>query len=110
MRLLAAATYRYIGRTNTSLGVLPESFLSNTVLKGMERFREYSIMVLPDNPTPIRIRTHAPDPVPFAIFSTERGSSGRQGKRGFSEREARRSGALVKGHELMGKFLKGKRI
>jgi len=36
-------------------------------LKGVERFR---ILVVPDHVTPISIRTHASDPVPFALFSS----------------------------------------
>jgi len=36
-------------------------------LKDVERFR---IMVVPDHVTPISIRTHAEDPVPFALFSS----------------------------------------
>lgn len=41
------------------------------------------IAVLPDHPTPIRKKTHTPDPVPFAV----RGR-GTDGTTGFSEREA----------------------
>jgi len=36
-------------------------------LKGVKRFR---ILVVPDHVTPISIRTHAEDPVPFALFSS----------------------------------------
>lgn len=36
-------------------------------LKGVGRFR---IMILPDHVTPISIRTHASDPVPFLIYSS----------------------------------------
>ena len=32
----------------------------------------FRIMVLPDHPTPIRIRTHSMDPVPFMIYSSDR--------------------------------------
>ena len=31
---------------------------------------EFKIMVLPDHPTPIQIRTHSPEPVPFFIYSS----------------------------------------
>lgn len=34
-------------------------------------FKEYSIAILPDHPTPISIRTHTMDPVPFSMFSTD---------------------------------------
>jgi len=36
------------------------------------RGREFTIGILPDHATPIEVRTHTTDPVPFAIYSTER--------------------------------------
>jgi 2,3-bisphosphoglycerate-independent phosphoglycerate mutase len=46
--------------------------------------REFSgvIAVLPDHPTPVRIKTHTPDPVPFAILG-----KGTDETRAFSEKE-----------------------
>lgn len=32
---------------------------------------DYTILVMPDHPTPISLKTHTPDPVPFAIYSTK---------------------------------------
>ncbi len=32
---------------------------------------DYKIMVLPDHPTPLEIRTHSPEPVPFLAYSSE---------------------------------------
>jgi 2,3-bisphosphoglycerate-independent phosphoglycerate mutase len=45
------------------------------------------IAVLPDHPTPLRLKTHTADPVPFAIFGKEK-----DGTRFFSEREGERGG------------------
>ncbi len=36
----------------------------------------FRIMVLPDHPTPIRLRTHTIDPVPFFIYSSDRKRNG----------------------------------
>ncbi|NTV00544.1 MAG: cofactor-independent phosphoglycerate mutase [Methanoregulaceae archaeon] len=41
-----------------------------------------TIAVLPDHPTPLRLKTHTADPVPFAILGKRR-----DGTRSFSERE-----------------------
>jgi len=46
---------------------------------------ETIVAVLPDHPTPIRCRTHTADPVPFAVLG-----KGKDGVKGFSEREARK--------------------
>ena len=35
-----------------------------------ESDKDFTILVLPDHPTPISLKTHTSDPVPFAIFST----------------------------------------
>ena len=43
------------------------------------------IAILPDHPTPIRIKTHTGDPVPFAILG-----KGRDTSRSYSEREGAR--------------------
>jgi len=39
-----------------------------TLLNGLESIGDYCIMILPDHPTPIAIRTHCSDPVPFMIY------------------------------------------
>ena len=36
----------------------------------------FRVMILPDHPTPIRVRTHTIDPVPFLIYSSDRVYSG----------------------------------
>lgn len=43
------------------------------MLNELGGFGDFKVMVLPDHPTPISIRTHTREPVPFAIYSsTER--------------------------------------
>ena len=37
---------------------------------------DYRIMVLPDHPTPIALRTHTSDPVPFFIYDSRENASG----------------------------------
>lgn len=37
---------------------------------------DFKIMVLPDHPTPLEIRTHSSDPVPFFIYDSRRSISG----------------------------------
>ena len=57
-------------------------------------------MVLPDHPTPIRIRTHSIDPVPFFIYSSTKEQAGVEG---FCEQSAAQTGYYVaNGWQLMG--------
>ena len=87
-----------------------DRFVVGTVLKGLKKlslsgahgFRDFKLMVLPDHPTPVSLKTHSSEPVPFAIYS----SGGRgNGCSAYSEREARRTGLVVpKGHDLIRMF------
>ena len=76
------------------------------ILKGMEAFPRYKILVLPDHPTPISLKTHVADPVPYVIYSNrETGKNGSIEK--FDEVSAGRSGiSIEKGHELIERFLR----
>ena len=66
---------------------------------------DFKIMVLPDHPTPIRVRTHTIDPVPFFIYSS---AEKRKGVDGFCEATAAATGYyLPQGWKLMG-LLTGK--
>ena len=49
----------------------------------------FKIMILPDHPTPIRIRTHSMDPVPFMIYSSENETD--SGISTFNEKTARKT-------------------
>jgi len=75
-----------------------------TIMKGLDEFTRYRLMVLSDHPTPISRRTHVNDPSPFAILSSD-GNNLRNGE-SFSEKAARKAGLLVlPGHDLMDVFL-----
>jgi 2,3-bisphosphoglycerate-independent phosphoglycerate mutase len=53
------------------------------ILKGMENFERFRILILPDHPTPLSIRTHTADPVPYVIYPVRKSlpfSQGRMGK------------------------------
>jgi len=76
-----------------------------TVLKGMEEFDDYRIMIASDHFTPISLRTHSREPAPFAWASKKEIESLKPGP-GFSEKAAMESGLLFeKGHDLMPAFL-----
>jgi 2,3-bisphosphoglycerate-independent phosphoglycerate mutase len=75
------------------------------ILKGMKEFKRYKILVLPDHPTPLSVRTHTADPVPYVIYSNETRPISAHGKT-FDEASAGRSGmSIEKGFELIEKFL-----
>ena len=64
---------------------------------------DYRILVLPDHPTPLRIRTHSSDPVPYVLYD-----STRQEKKcaHYTEAEAQATGIFYpQGHVLLDKLL-----
>jgi 2,3-bisphosphoglycerate-independent phosphoglycerate mutase len=64
-----------------------------------ESGEDFKVMVLPDHPTPIRIRTHTILPVPFFIYSS---TEERDGVEGFCEESAAAKGYYVEnGYTLM---------
>jgi 2,3-bisphosphoglycerate-independent phosphoglycerate mutase len=70
----------------------------------MKEIGDYRVLVLPDHWTPVSLRTHTPEPVPFILYDSREGEkSGRP----YDEENGRASGWLVEdGTELIGRFLK----
>lgn len=65
----------------------------------------FKIMVLPDHPTPIRLRTHTIAPVPFMIYDSREPHLGVEL---FCEESAAKTGVyLPEGHKLMQKLING---
>lgn len=63
------------------------------------------ILLLPDHPTPVAIRTHAQEPVPFVFYPAPPGLSTHPGKR-YTEADAGASGQFVTaGTRLIGHLL-----
>lgn len=63
------------------------------------------ILVMPDHSTPIEVRTHTADPVPFMLWGA---GFQAMGARAFSEEEARRTGVFIDdGYTIMRKLLRG---
>ncbi len=75
------------------------------VLAALEQFEDYKVMILPDHATPLALRTHTNDPVPFLIFHKKKPIAG---TKSFSEATAKATGIFVEnGHELMERFVFG---
>ena len=75
------------------------------MLKGMNRFKEWVILVLPDHTTPIRLKTHHTNPVPFAVIDSIQFANQKASSRGFNELEAKKTGVLVKdGYSLLDRY------
>ena len=64
---------------------------------------EYRLLVMPDHPTPIRIRTHTSENVPYLIYDS---TNQQKNDWNYNEAEAILSGNYIpEGYKLMDKFL-----
>jgi len=63
------------------------------------------VLIMPDHPTPIKVRTHVPDPVPFLLWGP--GFTANGAKR-FTEAEAKSTGFFIdQGYNIMGRLVRG---
>jgi 2,3-bisphosphoglycerate-independent phosphoglycerate mutase len=75
-----------------------------TILKNAADFEDLRILCCPDHPTPVALRTHTSDPVPFVIYRPNNQTS--NGADSYNEVSAKNSGLLIKeGHKLMDMLL-----
>lgn len=72
----------------------------SVICEGLEQAGEdYRMLVLPDHPTPICLRTHTADPVPYLLYDSTHIANGVPS---FDEKHAAMTGVMVEpGHELI---------
>jgi len=67
---------------------------------------EYRLLVMPDHPTPIRIRTHTPDSVPYLLYDS---TDLKEESYNYNEKEAKATGILVEqGYTLIDRLFEKK--
>lgn len=65
---------------------------------------DYSILVMPDHPTPLATRTHSSAPIPYILYSSKNPTN--SGCTAYTEAEAEKTGVFVEqGHTLINKLL-----
>jgi 2,3-bisphosphoglycerate-independent phosphoglycerate mutase len=74
------------------------------IVEEMEKAGEdYRMLILPDHPTPIRVRTHTCDPVPYLLFDSTKQAEKDQV---YNEKSAAESKIMLEnGHQLMDRLL-----
>lgn len=65
---------------------------------------DYKMLIMPDHPTPISLKTHVSDPVPYVIFDSTKSDCG--SGLAYTEKNGESTGVYIeKGYTLMDKFL-----
>ena len=73
-----------------------DSRILKDLISGLEDLGPWRMLMLPDHATPLTLRTHTPDPVPYLLFDSEKDSDGGV----FTEIGVSET-PLIKGHQLM---------
>ena len=95
-------------RAETENKVLSVELIDKKILKPVYEYlktcgEDFKIMILPDHPTPVRLRTHTIDPVPYLIYSSKEEKAG---VCSFTEESAAATGLYISaGHTLMERFI-----
>ncbi len=74
------------------------------VVEGLKKYPDFTVLIMPDHPTPIKLKTHTADPVPFCIYGSKIFSGFRKSSAEtcYTEEMARRAGNIVdKAHQLV---------
>lgn len=88
-----------VERKVKAIEYLDQRVIGPVVRKLEEAGEDFRLLVLPDHPTPIRVRTHTGDNVPFLLYDS---TDLKDHTWNYNEKEGRASGNLVaKGHELI---------
>jgi 2,3-bisphosphoglycerate-independent phosphoglycerate mutase len=84
-----------------------DALVVGSVLGGAKSFGEYRILLMPDHATPVEVRTHTDEPVPFVIFDSRLIAEKREAA--FDESLLKRDDLLVvdEGYKLMDYFING---
>lgn len=73
------------------------------VLEALEGYDDYKILIMPDHATPLSLKTHTNDPIPFMIYHKNNEVSGCEE---FTEETAKSTGIYIEnGHELLSSFV-----
>lgn len=83
---------------------LIDHLILGPVTEALEQMDDYKVLVMPDHATPLSLRTHTNDPIPFMIYNSTKPQNG---PNSFSEATAKSTGLYVdEGFRIMQEFAK----
>ncbi len=86
-----------------AIEMIDEHILAH-VVEFLKDYDDFAVLVCPDHPTPLSIRTHTSTPVPYLIYDSKNEIN--SGVKVFCEKEARETGNYIeKGFTMMNYFL-----
>jgi len=78
-----------------------------TVLQRMAHRKDWRVLLMPDHPTSIALKTHVAEPVPFVLYSAE--APRQNGAVGYNEKDAAATGIVAKqAYRLIESLIEGR--
>jgi 2,3-bisphosphoglycerate-independent phosphoglycerate mutase len=100
----------HMGRADLKVEAIEriDELILGPMLAGLGAMGEFAILLMPDHATPCKLKTHSPDPVPFAILRETRGAAAPAADRRYTEADAARTGIFFEhGHRLIEALIQG---
>lgn len=80
-----------------------DEFIVKPLVAELKKYGEYAVCIMPDHATPLSVRTHTRDPIPFLIYDSEK--TDKKSNVPFSEKHARSTGLVLEhGYEVIRKL------
>ncbi len=87
-----------------SIELIDQKIVAPIVQAMREAGEDFSVLILPDHPTPLCLRTHTDEPVPFVLYRSYDEKS--DGPTSYNEFTAEQSGVYIEqGHTLLDKLI-----
>ena len=84
-----------------------DRFVVGPVLNGMKQFDRFRVLLITDHFTPVSVRTHTTEPVPFVFFDSDDSYNSSTPVSGYNEAEAEKQGLLLEhAYMLMDEFIR----
>ncbi|HTP42562.1 MAG TPA: phosphoglycerate mutase, partial [Nitrospiria bacterium] len=78
-----------------------------TIREGLPSFGEHKILILPDHPNPVKMKTHTSGPVPYLFYHHGANSPVKASGRPYAEPDAEATGIVVhEGYQLIERFVR----
>ncbi|MDR2350361.1 MAG: cofactor-independent phosphoglycerate mutase [Deltaproteobacteria bacterium] len=84
-----------------------DELIAGPMLEALPRFGDFRVLCACDHYTPVSLKTHVANPVPFAFYDSA--NPARSGAAGYGETEAEKSPVLIPDGPSLGELLFGKK-
>lgn len=87
-----------------SIELIDEKIIAPVIAAMKEKGEDYRVLLMPDHPTPLSLRTHVSDPVPFVLYDSTKDE---KGVSVYTEKNCAETGLYIdKASDLMGHLIR----